>query len=242
VTEVRPVERARSAALDPLALYAAGLDGAPVYVRHADGRRELLPTRRWTGGLQAGDEGLLDRCVGPTLDVGCGPGRLTTALQRRGLPVLGIDVSAVALRLARGAGACVLQRDVFDDLPGDGRWSSLLLADGNLGIGGDPVRLLARCHDLIAPSGLVLAELSGVSTASTAIPGGGWGSVRLEDATGRVSTWFPWGSLDAAGIGRAAGAAGLRVTASWTAVGRSFVALARWVPVQESAGRPAAAA
>ena len=35
-------------------------------------------------------------------------------------------------------------RDVFDPLPGEGRWETALLADGNIGIGGDPVALLRR--------------------------------------------------------------------------------------------------
>ena len=35
-------------------------------------------------------------------------------------------------------GATVLQRDIFGPLPGEGRWGTALLFDGNVGIGGDP--------------------------------------------------------------------------------------------------------
>lgn len=208
---------------DPLDLYAEGLDGSAVYLRHADGRRELLPTRRWTAGLQPGDEGLLAWCAGPTLDVGCGPGRLARALGERGVPALGIDVSGSALALAREAGARVLQRDVFGDVPQAGAWSRLLLADGNIGIGGDPVRLLARCRGLLSPQGLVLAELA--PAAVVADVSGVRRSFRLESASGQVSAWFPWAVVDLGAVRRVARAAGLGVLAAWQEAGRSFVAL-----------------
>ena len=53
----------------------------------------------------------------------------------------------------------MLQRSVFDRLPGERRWGTVLLLDGNIGIGGDPVRLLRRCADLVRPRGQVLAEV-----------------------------------------------------------------------------------
>ena len=45
-------------------------------------------------------------------------------------------------------------------LPGHGRWRHLLLADGNVGIGGDPRRLLRRCRELLGPDGRLHAELA----------------------------------------------------------------------------------
>ena len=161
-----------SSGLDPMALYAAGLAGTPVYLRHADGRRELLPTARWTAGLQPGDAGLLGRCSGSTLDVGCGPGRLTVALHRAGRAVLGLDVSSAALALARATSAPVRRGDVFDELPGVGRWSCVLLADGNIGIGGDLPRLLARCRELLIPGGRILGEIYGREIYGGEIYGG----------------------------------------------------------------------
>jgi SAM-dependent methyltransferase len=206
--------------VDPLDLYGAGLRGMPLFLRRADGRRYPVATRRWTSGLQPGDTSLLDRCSGTTLDVGCGPGRLTVALTRRGLPALGIDFSDVAVRLARDAGATVLARDVFAPLPGNSRWATVLLADENLGIGGNPVRLLARCRELITDEGRILVELARTSD-------GGEPAVRLEDDFGRTSTWFPWVSLDPPGLATVARRAGLRVLESWSAAGRPFAALGR---------------
>jgi len=51
-----------------------------------------------------------------------------------GVPALGIDQSATAVDLARRSGAPALRRDVFGPLPGAGRWSTVLLADGNVGM------------------------------------------------------------------------------------------------------------
>ena len=72
-------------------------------VEHADGSRRPLPVDGW---LQEspGDRSLLDRCEGPTLDIGSGPGRLTVALAERGIPALGIDITPYAVDLARSSG------------------------------------------------------------------------------------------------------------------------------------------
>lgn len=209
--------------LDPLDLYAHGLAGRDVFVRSATGQRQSLPVRRWVGDLLDGDEEVLSWCAGPTLDVGCGPGRLSAALRVRGVPALGIDVSPAALARARAAGATVLERDVFAAVPGTGRWSRLLLIDGNVGIGGDPVRLLRRARELLEPTGLALVELDpepadvGVATQQ----------VRLEDDRGRVSVWFPWASLGVGGLRRVAPQTGLTEVALWRTAGRVFVALRR---------------
>jgi SAM-dependent methyltransferase len=217
----------RTSGLDPLDIYAEGLAGRRVFVRSADGGRLPLPVRRWIGDLQAGDAELLAWCTGPTLDVGCGPGRLSVALGRRGIPALGIDVSAAALSRAETAGATVLHRDVFGDVPGHGRWARVLLADGNVGIGGDPVRLLARARELLGPHGLVLVELTPeVDVSGGPEPGlGARQRVRLEDDRGRTSAWFPWASLGVAGLRRVAPSAGLTEVAVWQASGRAFAAL-----------------
>ena len=87
---------------------------------------------------------MLAHCVGPTLDVGCGPGRMSAHLAGRGRCVLGIDVVREAVDQTRARGVSALLRDVFAPLPGEGRWDTALLADGNIGIGGDPVALLRR--------------------------------------------------------------------------------------------------
>jgi SAM-dependent methyltransferase len=196
-------------------LYEGSLAGfGPVEIEHADGRRERLPVDQWRDG-RPGDKALLDRCAGPTLDVGSGPGRLTVALAERGLPILGIDVTPYAVELTRAAGGLALVRDVFDRIPGAGRWSTVLLADGNIGIGGDPPTLLGRVATLLGRSGRAIAELG--ETTHTE-----W--IRLRDDR-QVSDWFRWSHVGADAIGECAGAAGLAVAGVWTEASRWFAEL-----------------
>ena len=102
-------------------LYDRALDGERCWIRHDDGELTNLPVRQWLGGRDADgqfDDAVVGLCSGPTIDLGCGPGRLVTELVRRGVPALGVDQSATAVGLARRSGAPVLRRDVFDTLPG----------------------------------------------------------------------------------------------------------------------------
>ncbi|MGI8614092.1 MAG: methyltransferase domain-containing protein [Nocardioidaceae bacterium] len=140
----------------------AAFTGSACEVVTGDGLIVPLPIGRWSGEPDLADRRLLlDPCTGPTLDVGCGPGRLTAALGRRGVPAMGIDISGIAVLRTQRRGAPALRRDVFGEVPATGRWSHVLLADGNVGIGGDPQRLLARVRELLHPGGTVLAEVAG---------------------------------------------------------------------------------
>jgi SAM-dependent methyltransferase len=190
-------------ALPVAKVFASALRGHPCLLLDVDGARGLLPTEAWLRDADSADEALLDLCDGPTVDIGCGPGRMAQALARRGRPVLGIDVVPEAVRLSLDRGVATLLRDVFDPVPGEGRWETALLADGNIGIGGDPVALLARVRELIAPTGRVVVEL--------APPGTGVHTrhVRLETEVGR-SDPFPWTLVGTDAIGAVAGAARLR--------------------------------
>jgi SAM-dependent methyltransferase len=117
-------------------LYDRALDGERCWVRRDDGVVQRLPVRKWLGGRHADgrfDHAVVQLCSGPTIDLGCGPGRLVTELVRRGVPALGVDQSATAVGMAQRSGAPVLHRDVFEPLPGTGRWQTVLLADGNVG-------------------------------------------------------------------------------------------------------------
>lgn len=196
---------------------AAGLP-ATFTARHESGAEHRFDPAAWCRDAIAGDVALLERCTGPTLDIGCGPGRLTGALSAEGRPALGIDVSAAAIRLARRRGAIALQRDVFAAVPGAGRWRHLLLADGNIGIGGDPHRLLHRCRQLLAPDGQLHAELAPPGT-----PGWqGTATVPTRTGTGRHLLWACVPVEDLAAL---AAAAAMRILDTRTEADRWFVTL-----------------
>lgn len=200
-------------------------------LRYDDGTAINLELQRWCAPLTPGDDSLLDRCNAPTLDIGCGPGRLVVALAQRGVPALGIDITRGAVELARGSGAIVVQRCVFDPVPGGGRWPLALLADGNIGIGGNPVTLLARVRTLLAPGGRVLCELDPPQAPTRSV------RVRIEDGhdSDSVSSWFPWAHVGADGVATTATAAGLFCDEVWSAAGRWFAALVREPPQQRCA-------
>jgi SAM-dependent methyltransferase len=200
-------------------LYADALaTGSALEVEYADGHRARVPVDSWTGAPRAGDWSLIDRCAGPTLDVGCGPGRFVEALGRRGVPALGIDVTDVAVEQTRGRGGLALRRDVFGAVVGAGRWSVTLLADGNIGIGGDPVRLLRRITELLADEGHALVELCGPESGRGAM------AIRLRTRTDR-GRWFRWAEVGLADLGQVAQRAGMSVTEVWTEADRWFARL-----------------
>ena len=203
-------------------LYEDALSGlARPEIEYEDGRRAPLRIDDWLHVIP-GDASILDRCQGHTLDVGSGPGRLTVALAERGVPALGIDITPSAVQLARSCGALALHRDVFATVPGTGRWARVLLADGNIGIGGDPDALLGRVAELLKPLGQALVEVEppGAPLAKD--------MVRLSHA-GKCSSWFPWASIGADQISELALNAGLAVTEVWTDAGRWFAALSRGI-------------
>ncbi len=193
--------------LAPEEAYARALAGQPCAVVADDGTVTSLESRRWLAEADDSDRRLfVDPCQGPTLDVGCGPGRLLVALQRRRVDAHGIDVSGAAVAHARQRGARATRHDVFTALPGERRWAHVLLADGNIGIGGDPVRLLARTAALLRPRGRVHVEVDA-----------GDGSCRVRTQRvrlrvgGRSSTPFRWATVDDDAIGRIAARVGLRL-------------------------------
>ncbi len=205
--------------LTPAAAFGAALRGEPCLVIGVHGTT-LLQTCRWRGESDESDEPLLARCRGATVDIGCGPGRMTAALLGRGIAALGIDIVPAAVEQARARGGIALQRDVFSVLPGEGRWDTALLADGNIGIGGDPLRLLRRATQLLGQGGRVVVEL--------APPGGkvrtDW--LRLE-VNGRQTRRFSWAVVPADRIAYLAEQSALQVIEVMEQHGRWIAHLAK---------------
>lgn len=188
-------------------VFAYALQGHPCAVVGLDDAPGHLPVDTWTRTADAADLAILDHCTGPTLDIGCGPGRMTAALGERGVVALGIDVvdEAVGMTVERGGHA--LRRDIFDDLPGEGRWGTALLADGNVGIGGDPVSLLRRVRELLDPRGRTVVEVAAPGVPAKTV----WATL---ECAGTRSRRFRWSVVGLDDIDDIARRAGLRVTAT----------------------------
>jgi SAM-dependent methyltransferase len=182
-------------------VFSEALRGRPCTVVGLDADPQALPVHVWRREADRSDLHMLGLCRGHTLDLGCGPGRLTAALARLGHVVLGVDVVGEAVDQALARGVPALRRDVFERLPGEGRWHTALLADGNLGIGGDPSALLRRAGELIGAEGRVVVEVAGPGVP----PATGWAAL---DCGGLRSSPFRWSTVgvdDIDALGREAG-------------------------------------
>jgi hypothetical protein len=94
------------------------------------------------------------------------------------------------------------------------------LLDGNIGIGGDPQRLLCRLAQLLQAGGRLVVELDP--------PGAGVCSelVQLE-YNGSVSERFWWAHVGAGAIAELAASSGFAICERWHDTGRWFAELER---------------
>ncbi len=192
---------------------------APLGLRTVAGELLTLDIARWLAGADAADATVLERCVGPVLDIGCGPGRFVASLAQRGVATLGVDIAESAVALTRGQGLPALLRDVFGALPGEGRWPTVLLMDGNVGIGGDPPRLLRRVRALLRPGGRLLVETHPDHAAHEVL------SVRFWSGGRAVGPVFEWAHVGRRALREYAPAAGYSVSDVWSSEGRAFSVL-----------------
>jgi SAM-dependent methyltransferase len=188
-------------------------------LRSVEGIELPLEVGRWMGAPDVHEERVLARARPPVLDVGCGPARHTIALLRRGVGALGLDESPAIVRLASRRGAPVLQGSVFDRVPGQGRWGTVLLLDGNIGIGGDPYRLLRRVRALLRPGGRALVELdAGESTLHRL-------TVHVTGIPGAQRERFAWAVVGPGAVPSLARAAGFHQQELWKDGQRWFASL-----------------
>ncbi len=128
----------------------------PAYLRNAftKGTEQEVAFLVDALGLEAGER---------VLDVGCGPGRHALALARRGIEVVGVDLSEDFVALAREAAAkeeLPAQFEILDvrDLAYDGQFdAAVCLCQGGFGLlgGRDEPAVFARISSALRPGGRI---------------------------------------------------------------------------------------
>ncbi|MFD7540244.1 class I SAM-dependent methyltransferase [Streptomyces sp. NPDC059819] len=189
-------------------------------LRDGTGWSAPLDVPRWSAHPDAADEAVARRCSGWVLDIGCGPGRIVEAVGRRGHRVLGIDVCPTAVISTVCRGGSAVSRSVFEPLPDEGRWDTALLMDGNIGIGGNPYRLLRRIRETVQERGLLIVETFREDVDERR-------RVRIHSGSRAAGPVFPWATVGSPALERHARASGWIPTERWSSGvgGRYFVAL-----------------
>lgn len=99
---------------------------------------------------------------GRVLDVGCGAGRHALYLQRKGLDVLGIDTSPLAVAVSRHRGLKNVRLMSANQVgPALGTFSTVLMLGNNFGLVANPERarwLLRRLHGITDDDARIIAE------------------------------------------------------------------------------------
>ncbi len=117
--------------------FACGDGGRFVLLRDDGLAQELTPAPYFREEMSEAEERVLGFARGLVLDVGCGPGRHVLALQRRGLSVVGIDVSPGVVRLAMRRGCRdVRVMSLWDLDQVHERFDTVLMLGNNAGLPG----------------------------------------------------------------------------------------------------------
>jgi len=99
---------------------------------------------------------------GRVLDIGCGAGRVSLYLQRKGFDVLGVDVSPLAVRVCKLRGLRQVKLIPITKLSAKlGMFDTIIMFGGNFGLFGNPKRarsLLGRFRGMTSRNARILAE------------------------------------------------------------------------------------
>jgi SAM-dependent methyltransferase len=99
---------------------------------------------------------------GQVLDIGCGAGRCSLYLQRKGFRVTGIDLSPLAVRVSELRGVKHVRNLSITRLnPSLGTFDTLLMMGNNFGLFGSfkqAKHLLQTFHRMTSPNGRIIAE------------------------------------------------------------------------------------
>lgn len=99
---------------------------------------------------------------GRVLDIGCGGGRWSLYLQKKGHDVLGIDNSPLAVKVCKLRGLFNVRVKSITEVDSKlGRFDTILMIGNNFGLFGAPKRArqsLKRFHRMTSPGALIIAE------------------------------------------------------------------------------------
>jgi hypothetical protein len=99
---------------------------------------------------------------GRVLDIGCGGGRWSLYLQRKGHDVLGIDYSPLVVKVCKLRGLRnVMVKSITEVDSRLGRFDTILMMGNNFGLFGGPKRarqLLKRFYNMTSPDARIIAE------------------------------------------------------------------------------------
>ncbi len=99
---------------------------------------------------------------GKVLDIGCGAGRCLLYLQKKGLDVIGIDNSPLAVKICRKRGAKKIREMGYTQISSAmGEFDTVIMLGGNFGISGNPraVRVfLRKMYKIMPDDGRIIGE------------------------------------------------------------------------------------
>lgn len=190
-----------------------------LYLVQPDGTKQRVDVAKFLAPADPLDVDAIAQTTGAVLDLGSGPGRMVRAAMVEGRVALGIDASHVAVSIAQEQGIPVMHGSIFHDVPAQGTWGTAMLIDGNIGIGGDPLTLLARCSELVTGGGegRVLVETHHDPTRDRVF------TATMIDDLGRSSLPFPWAEVGVDALHEHASNAGLELVQQRMRGNRTFV-------------------
>lgn len=114
------------------------------------------------------------RAGGRLLDVGCGHGLLVDEAAKRGWDAIGIELSADAAAYARDRLGLDVRESTLDGLQADpGSFDAIVMADVIEHLD-DPQAAIDRCHELLAPDGVLLVVTPDPASPTARIAGPRW--------------------------------------------------------------------
>lgn len=146
----------------------------------------------------------LDLCRGRVLDVGAGVGSHALILQKKGLDVTGMDISAAAVTIMKQRGLKqAIEGDILTYKPGSKKYDTLLFMMNGIGLTGSLPGLrsfLNRAKELIHTDGQLVFDSSDLSYLYLEIPfpeSGYFGEVSFRYEYKSVKgNWFKWVYVD----------------------------------------------